>query len=379
MWPRHRAEQHDKFFQGLSSKLTALRTVPASEPRYAAAIAEVYTALAARKDFVRDHELWVELYYRSVQMYPYQTSLAGIPFVNVTKHNHVVPFYARMRIPTRVPIVHWDTHSDLNGIQDSKALVTAAADRRYDKVQERCWDIGAAMTGVLLLPGPPRDLVWVTPSWVPDPERSLRYWKRDKGTRNVVLAHCDPNSDHPLALVRLYKSRSVCQGPSGQISVVNLGRQPQAPRLQRLLDLVPEGPFVLDIDLDVFVCNGRPLRRALYMKEGYDLCSHARSRMKELNDMPRNMYSKGTRQYYDLSRTFTREVRLIEQRLRAFESQLRFLKQAGRAPCAISVSDSTGVNFSSCTSCSSTGNNYMPTYFAAFVNQKVLDILCRVL
>ncbi|RYF09662.1 MAG: hypothetical protein EOO40_06510 [Deltaproteobacteria bacterium] len=378
MWPKHKTEANDKFYQGTSGKLAKLRGMQARKPEYAVAVADVYATLAARKDFVRDHDLWVELYHRSVMMYPYQSRVAGLPFINVTKHNHVVPFYASLRLPPTVPLVHWDTHSDLNAIKDSGTLVGAAGRGDMHKVQDRCWDIGAAMTGVLLLPGPPRDMVWVTPSWVPDPETSLTYWKHRQSSGNVVLANCDTASQHPLALVRLYKARTACQGPSGTISVINLGRQQAAERFRRLLDLVPRGVFALDIDLDVFVCNGRPLRKALYMKEGYDVCSESRARMKELNDMPRDMYSKRTRQCYDLSRTFRKEVRLLEGRLRAFETQLRFLKREGRVPCAISISDSTGVSFTDCTSCSSTGNNYMPTYYAAFVNQKVLDILRRV-
>lgn len=346
---------------------------------YQAGLRHVFRVLERRKDFVQDHDLWIELYYRSVMAYPFQTSLAGLPFVNVTKHNHVLRFYMDLKAPADVPLLHWDTHSDLSPIEGSRAMIRHAAAGKGLAAQNTCWDIGAAMTGVLLLPGPPRNFVWITPSWVIDPEDDVRYWKHEAGSKNVVLAHCDAKKDHPLCSIRLYANRCPCKGPSGTISTVNLSRGDGQAKMRRLLSLVPPGRYLLDIDLDVFVCNGRPVRRELYLKEGYDVCSTDRCRMKELNDLPREVFNKHARQYFDLNRSFRREVRLLGGRLKAFERQLRALKAAGRHPCAVSISDSTGVNFTDCDSCVATGNNYMPTYFAVYVNVKVRSILQRVL
>ena len=377
-WPRPDGEHRDAFLQNIASRLHALRRGRPGSGEYVAELKDVADVLAKRKDFVRDRELWTELYQRAVMAYPFKRHLIRLPFINVTKHNHVVTFYMGLRPSPEIPLVHWDTHSDLSPIQDSNMLVQALAGGDGLRAQKLCHDIGAAMTGVLLLPGKPRDMVWVTPSWVPDPEDSIRYWKHMAGSRNTVLAHCNAKKDHPLSSVRLYHKQTPCEGNSGVISTINLSRGARTAKLNRLLTLVGQGPYLMDVDLDYFVCNGRPLRRDLYLKEGYDVCSTHRCRMKELNDTPRDMFNKRARQCYDMQRSFRKEAGLIEARLKAFEGQLRFLKKHGRVPCAVSISDSTGATFTDCVSCIASGNEYMPNYYAAFVNGKVVSILERV-
>lgn len=378
MWPAPAGEPKDTFLQAVSSRLFRLRKLSSSSPAFARGIADVHTMLDRRKDFLRDHELWTELYRNSVMAYPRRTRLAGLPFVNVTKHNHVVTFYMRLAAPAGVPLVHFDSHSDLSPIRDSGAFVRAAAAGNATSAQAACWDIGSAMTGVLLLPGPPRPMVWVTPSWVPDTEGCVKYWKHTTSGGKVVLAHCDPALDKPLTAARLYRRPQVCAGPSGSVTTVCPDRGQARTKFARLLQAVPPGPFLLDIDLDYFVCNGRSLDLDKYMRTGYDLRSHGRAQLREFNEIPRDLHWKHTRQFYDLNRTVRKEVGLVLRRLASFERLLRELRAAGRVPCAVSVCDSTGVLFTPCTSCASSTNGYMPVYYAAMVNQRVLAALHRV-
>lgn len=378
MWPEPGDEQKDAFVQQMSSRLHRLRAAKPSTSGYAREVAALFAVLDKRRDFVTDQDLWTELYHRSVLMYPGQTRLAGIPYVNVTKHNHVVTFYMALAAPAGLPVVHFDTHSDLGPFDESRRFVRAAAAADRRTAQALCSDIGAAMTGVLLLPGPPRDIVWVTPAWIPDPEGTMRYWKHTAGSRNVVLATCDTSAHHSLTNARLYRRQAPCTGPSGAITTLSLDRGNPDAQIAKLLAAVPTGGFLLDVDLDYFVCNGQALRRDAYLRTGYDVASPGRAQMRELTSVPRNTYYKRSRQFYDLSRSINREVRLILQRLRSFERQLRALRAAGRRPAAISICDSTGVLFTPCTSCTSTTNGYLPQYYAAFVNQRVLAVLQRV-
>ena len=378
-WPSPAGDRRDSHFQTASEKLAKLRGLKASSQPYRDLLEDVRAQLLKRKDFVADCELWKELYFRSVETYPSKKTLCGVPFRNVCKHNHVLSFYQGLKIPANVPLLHIDTHFDGNPITHSREMVDDARAGRTTAAQEKCWDIGAAMTGVLLLQSPrqPRNLIWLLPAWIPDAEADVPYFLHE--TKNKVqLANCSPPT-HRLPLIngtlKLLSKPVACETATAMISTVNLSRGGTwQQKVGRLLSLLPAS-FILDIDLDYFVSNGRPLKKGMYEREAYDVCSHHRVRMKELNDTPRDLYSKGRRQYFDLSRSIKKEVALLDGRLRSFQAQMRTLRKRGKRPVAISISDSTGVDFTGCKSCASVSNSYLPKYYAAYINYRVVKLL----
>ena len=148
-----------------------------------------------RKRYAEDQELWKELYLRSLCFYKHNNKIGNIPMVLVTKHNEILPFYMKSKIHTiKDTIIHFDTHDDMNNVGNSKILPKLYEEylknnslKIIHKAQSLVWDIGAAITGVLVTTGM-RDLVWTTPEWIPDPEAIVDYYikKRDDSIFNCM-------------------------------------------------------------------------------------------------------------------------------------------------------------------------------------------------
>jgi hypothetical protein len=141
--------------------------------------------------------------------------------------------------------------------------------------------------------------------------------------------------------------------------------------------------YILDIDLDYFVCNGQPINDK-YFKEPFDVQSSNRTHKIIFNQhIPReNMYNSVELSRY--STKLNREVQQINYRIKHFLKLIKKLKKDGYVPRYISICDSTNIEFEKCRGflnpdCSSVSNGYLPINLALFVHTKVVHGLLQIL
>ncbi len=336
-----------------------------------------------RRKLIEDSILWKELYNLSIFFYPYIQNIGSIPLCIVTSHNHVVPWYIKQLkdVDANVPIIHFDTHSDLNNVLNSKNLPYIADKyangtdyksqlRLQKKIMDIVWDIGAAMSGVLLSTEP-RDHIWVMPKWLPDPVGLIHYSTK-KHYNQVNLISDDDNFDKMKTLEGEFQFLKI----NDESDTRHYGRtriEKSSKQLREYIELSnSNGYYILDIDLDYFVCNGRPLRKRQYFQGAYDVQSTKRVPEKEFIDYPRGQYYDD-RAYVKYRRVFMDEVSLIRKRITKFFKCLKYLKNHGLIPKLISISDSTSAEFTACIGCPSTSNNYVPKQLVLYIHTKVMD------
>jgi hypothetical protein len=330
--------------------------------------------LIKRKKFAQDQDLWKELYLRSLAFYRSKTHIGSIPTRLVTKHNEIVSFYMEQEISkTSSTILRFDTHADLNPIQESAYLPVIyqkyldTKDSKYLRdAQKLVWDIGAAKSGVLFATGI-RDLVWGIPQWVPDANVTIKYGiKKNKKNMSLITDDVHAKGMNEWAIQRMKSSL-----PQRTFSKAQTGRLSKR-TLERIIKMIKSNgnEYILDIDLDYFICNGQPFDKS-YWKELYDLQSFHRTQTREINeDVPRSKLEK-TAELKKYERKLQNEIRQVNQRIKTFFKILKDLKRQGLKPSHITLCDSTNVLFSDCISCNSFSNGYVPLNLALYVHTYV--------
>lgn len=394
-WPdpviaNYRALQPDLRYQKISKALYSLRALEIHGPPepHALLCRDLLKELMKKRDFVADASFWIELYLRQTLHYPHLNSLRGIPFVNVTKHNHALSWYMTQLANSKydaLPLIHFDSHHDANDIRGSRYLsdnykkFKSSGDHKWiDANQNIVHDIGAAMSGILLTTGI-RPFFWVSPHWLTDREVETRYFITDTPTDPVLATHVTSTKiAKELKDVPLVQYLRLSNAPSATYAQLHDPMcGPAVGKKQRWLfeRLKPFDHFILDVDLDYFVCNGD----ADASSPGADAASPNRTPMRELITEPRNVFAATNKEYGRQKSLVAKEVNLIDGRIRNFARLMRLLNKAGKTPALISVSDSTGVDFTACEDCASVTNQYVSSNLALYVRTKVLSVLESVL
>jgi len=360
----------DDRVQDFSKRVQRLRLFERSsklDPIHLSEFEEALDFLMTRKEYALDQELWKELYKRSLYFYQFPARIGTIPIGMVCKHNEVVTFYVRYE--SNDTILHFDTHSDLNPVKGSAHLMPLYQQWRQtqqssvlEQIQSIVWDIGAAQSGPMMTMGA-KNIVWCLPSWVPDRQVTIPFWLRtSRNQQDIVLSSDADLSAHHLEFVRAKRK------PSDEVrhyAKIQTGR-PGKTMLERLEEMI-DATYILDIDLDYFVCNGESYDKS-YEEEPYDLQSHDRTEMIVFNQRsPRDRNVK-SKELLDYKKRLHREVLKINQRIRLFLKLIRDLKKRGHVPSLISMCDSSNVAFENCRHCNSDGNGYVPTHLALYVH-----------
>jgi hypothetical protein len=352
----------------------------------------LFAALLKRKKFVIDQDLWKELYLQSIYFYKYTDNINGIPLCLVTKHNQIIPFYMKNQIhKTNSTLLHFDTHSDEAPVKHSVLLpqlyqkyletnntfnedvVRRQGTKYIDQAQELVWDIGAANSGILFTTGI-RDVIWALPSWVPDTQLTIDIALKH-GSKNIsLITDTDiskiTNLDELTPVKKIpskYVKKTYTKVQTGQLTKHNINV---------LIDKIKQNgnKYILDIDLDYFVCNGKPFNNT-YWKETFDLSSYHRISLQEINPSTPRYNSDNTKYLENYTKKISYEIKLIDKRIKIFFKTLFYLKKRGFLPEYISICDSTNVLFSECNfgkMCNSVSNNYVPMNLALYVHEKII-------
>lgn len=368
----------DDFIIEISSIITSLDTKNPQSENYKSKINDIYKILLKRKKFGLDQDIWSELHFLSVYMYPYIQTIGTIPCTIVTKHNHILPFYMAQIISQKnTTILHFDTHPDMNPVRNNDKLPElyeifqkTGNKTMIDKCQEIVWDIGAAISGVFFTTGI-QNYVWCTPSWIPDKNINSQFFIK-KNKNELVLSTNDKKLDGD-PLVDVYYTSKIGDDMKKYCKFQTMESNNKT-NLKNLMDTIGNSKkYILDIDLDYFVCNGVKLNLSEYIKEPYDVESYYRTKTIVVNeDSPRDTADKSDilSQY---EKDLKKEVSMIRKRVKKFLNLIQSLKNEKYIPTQISICDSTNLSFSLCKKCNSISNGYMPKNLAFYVHDEIFN------
>lgn len=344
-------------------------------------ISKMYDKLRKRDKIGTDQNLWIELYFQSTYLYLHLKKIGDIPITIVTKHNHILPFYMRKKISKlNTTILHFDTHPDMNMVKQSGILPTlyekflkTKNDKYITKAQDIVWDIGSAISGVLMTTGP-QNYIWCMPEWVPDSYMNIPYSIKYNKEEVLLITNDEKYKDEPLCDL-VYSSKKF-EDNKNIYAKVQTGKEFKSKgyknTLNKLIDILGKNEeYILDIDLDYFVCNGQKFEKEEYFKEPYDLVSKNRTKTIIVNeDNPRDT-TENTQELKKYNDMLKKELYEIKKRVSKFFRLIAGLKKRGYIPSHISISDSTNLEFSELCHCNSVSNGYVPKYFALFLNRKI--------
>lgn len=346
---------------------------------------KLFHILEKRKEYAIDQELWENLYNYSIRFYKnIHNHIQEIPIFYVTKHNNILPFYMSKKIH-KIPytIVRFDTHSDLNDIKNSSLLPSLykkylkSGNKKYiEKAQKLVWDIGSAKSGVIMTTGP-KDIVWCMPSWVPDKEEEIEYFIKQNKI-NLSLQTADYINDIDFTIVKkvpeIYDNSSLLK----IYKKVQTGKFSKK-ALKSIVDMIKMNgnKYILDIDLDYFVCNGEKFDKS-YFNIPYDLQSTYRTEKIDFNQHSPRYKNLLNKELIEYDQHLKKEIKKIDKRIYNFLKLIKNIKKLGYIPCLISMSDSSNVLFTECDTCNSVSNGYVPSHLALYVHMKVVKGLSNI-
>ena len=373
-------------FSGKINKLRELIHTNSNKNECKNIVNEIYNILDKRKKYALDDDLWTELYYNSIYDYSNIKKIRNIPCILVTKHNHILPFYMKQKLGNLdTTIVHFDTHPDMNLIDKSSKLPELYKkyketnnEKFIKKAQDIVWDIGAAISGVIMTTGI-QNYIWCMPEWIPDPDVDIEYFLKQNKS-NISMYTNDEKFEYDDDLLDVYYTKKYKNDDMDKKFYVKIqtGIENKEKKIIEIIKKTENDKYILDIDLDYFCSNGRKLVKTNYYDKQYDISSIERTKTMIINeDNPRNFYEESD-DYEVYKENLNKEIKLINKRIKSFLSFIKNLKNKGYIPSLISICDSTNIEFSLCTNCNSKTNGYVPRNLAFIIHKKVYEGLIEI-
>ena len=371
-------------FSNNINKLRKLIYIKSNKNECKNIVNKLYEMLDKRKRYALDDDLWTELYYNSIYEYSDIKKIGNIPCTLVTKHNHILPFYMKQNLENTT-IVHFDTHPDMNLINKSSKLPKIYKkykdthnEKYIDEAQDIVWDIGAAISGVIMTTGI-QNYIWCMPEWIPDPDVDIEYFLKQNKS-NISMYTNDEKIEYDDELLDVYYTKKYKNDDLNKKYYVKIqtGIKDQQKKIIETIKKGDTDSYILDIDLDYFCSNGSKLVKTEYYDKQYDVSSIERTKKIIINeDNPRNYYEESDD--YDVYKgNLDNELKLINKRIKFFLSFIKKLKNRGYTPSLISICDSTNIEFSLCTNCNSKTNGYVPRNLAFIIHKKVYEGLLEI-
>lgn len=348
---------------------------------------KVTKLLTSKNNFVVYRTLWEELHDRMVYYYDYlnkENIKQPIPLFRETLHNEIVKWWLRCkkRGILKGSLVHFDTHDDMGLPDNPKQLMKNNGKLNEQGVRQgACGKIFWPITCMLLSKGIDH-VIWAMPKWVYDDNAEFSQvlvWENDG--EMSYLRHPKQKKDKfrikpDIRIASKYELDNPENFKFFHTHRLNRLKVNTSSGWKKLATIINDSRFVLDIDLDFFVCNGDKHSLSSYMKDFDDLESDGRIHGMPGIVTPRESYSDENSKKY--IRNLNKEMTAIIKRINIFLDGLITLKKLGIIPCCISISDSTTSFFSGNSERAVLTNQYTPKYFVPILHKMLISGMRRI-
>jgi len=344
---------------------------------------KVYKLLREYDNLVLDRPMWVELHDRMVYYYTYlnNTNLKNydLPIFRETRHNDSVKWWVESFDKKLVSktVAHFDTHEDMGLPEDPYQLLEKNGVMNKTKLKNGSCGLIYWPITCYLLSKCANNIVWCMPSWTYDNNlKSEQVLTLDKNDELYYIRYPSKKKDE----FRLKEAVKIAKkGELDDLSKFKFAQKHTFNRLRtstikawdKLATIIDNG-FILDIDLDYFVCNGDKYSKKSYKKDWGDLQSTGRIHTNPGHLNPRALYEGKEGQ--TVIKQLKKEIKLVEKRIQIFLDGLKILKDNYNIkPGIINLSDSTKSLFSGNSTRAIFTNEYTPKYFVPILHYKLIE------
>ncbi len=324
---------------------------------------EIIEKLAKRNKWDDDSAAWEKVYDFTSRMNRIRNDLARhfkIPVFSVNGHHEATALWAESARNHPAPtLLHFDSHSDTRGLSDpayvlglgKKILTGKDPLKDGDELSKYLNDPATPCSAGVLILGF-KNFIWTKPSWYTMGDIVVRPFfygmlvKPKPGIKPPSKhweLYYDKSADNPgRQPVPEDSSWLILPKPASEmgtfvhvrrllVSVLTTSPWPDDPEVdaklkKEILEAIPKGPFVLDIDLDYF--------GTVDMTDGLERTAPP-SRYEGRNKYLKPEVVKAREEKW---RTHRKHV---DRNIAAVEAMLRFMRKNGRIPTVVTLADST--------------------------------------